>query len=803
MKNLNLLLMAVAFIVGLGSCDKEPAPTPESAPIIKVDATEVEINSHGESVELSYTIENAIEAESLKVEELADWLEVETTENTIVFTADKNATSSGRVVNVIVSYKGAEDVTIVVKQPNIEIPRENLTLELELKEVGPTFIIFDVEASHPDMTWIPMVTYKEYWDDKLSDEEVFISDMAYFEYLAENYGITREEFLVDMLGMGSQQDIEISGLTPETEFVIYAYGLTVDGERTTDIVALEVTTVKPYEGNDVTFEFDIKEEDYVLEFVVTPSHRGVNFFHGIATEAEIEAWKTLVGSDNLRDAIQQCEIEAGIETYMQYGFIEERKEFFDMYNSYDIVDDGWEQVKAGTKYILYAAKWDEECNLIGEVSTAEYTTPAASMSENKLSVEIKEITQSQVTVRVTTTTNDPYVIMPMKSEDIAGMSDSEIYTLITTKYDYLVSEYTFQGDMTRMLSRMRPATQYTILVFGSLAGTQTTEMIKVEVETTASGDPKDCTFTFNVAPGADNAWLEIDPSDKGHYYNWLIYPADYTAEDAKAYITDIIIDKYYEGDIAVFSSWELTQGYINTTAWELRPETDYKVGAIIMDYDTGEFLNEMSFSEVFTTEAITYADIDITVDWSEYWDGEALFEAGYTQFESCENEAIVPMSVNIEGEYEEFYFAVYNRDLTDETTFPDDLFYEDLNYGYTIKSLMMSVPFDTTMTVVAVAYDAMFVPSKLFRKVIHLTKDGASPVETFATHGGQPSSKSATRSFVAPELSVGDIRIEREQSIEIEVTSADRANIERERRLMLQQEIESHKSTKPTKFVAR
>ena len=798
MKNFKSLLIVVLLALGFAACEKDPV-TKEKAPIIKVDATEIELSSHGESIEIGYTIENARTAQQIEVENLAEWLLVEVSENTITFSADKNATANGRIINVVVKYEGADNVEITVKQPNIDVPRENLSLEVVITEVGPTSIKFDIEASHPDMTWIPMVTYKEYWDDKASDEEIFISDMAYFEYLAEGYGISREEFLTDMLGMGSQSDIEISGLTPETEYVVYVYGLTIDGERTTDIVAKYATTEKPYEG-DITFEFDIKEEEYIMEFVVTPSHRGVNFYHGLATEAEINEWKALAGSDSLRDAIQQGDIEAGIAIYMNYEFIETRKDYFDMYNMYDIVEDGWEQVKAGTKYILYAAKWDEECNLLGEVSFAEYTTPAATMSDNKLTVEIRDVNQSQVTVAVKTTNNDPYVAMPVKSEDIAGMSDTEIYNLVMTKYDYLVSEYIAYGDSMRTFSHMRPETDYTILAFGSVAGTMTTEMIKVEVTTTASGDPLDCTFTFNVVPGSDTAWLEIDPSDKGHFYNWLIYPADFTAEDAKSYIKDVILAQYYGGDIPAFSSWELTQGYLTTTAYDLRPETDYKIGVVIMDYETAEFITDMFFSDVFTTTAMTYADINISVEWDEYWDGEALFNYGYTQFEGCENEAVVPMSVNIEGAYEEFYFAVYNRDLTDESKYTDDMFYEDLNMGYTIKNMIMAIPMETTMTVVAVAYDAMFMPSKLFRKVIYLTPDGASAPEACEEYGGSPSALAA-RSLNASSAKV--VSAERKQTVEIVISDADRAKIESARYDSIKAEVESLKKAKPTKFVAR
>lgn len=802
MKSVKSLLLIALLALGFVACEKDPA-TDEKSPVIKVDATEIKLNSHGESLEIGYRIENVkpSERKSIEVENLAEWLDVEVGEETILLTAEKNNTTQGRVINIIVKYEGAESVEISVMQENIEVPRENLTLELEVSEIGPTSITIDITASHPDMTWIPMVTYKEYWDQKPSDEDIYISDLAYFEYLAENAGISRDEFLVDMLGMGSQEGIVIDGLTPNTEFVIYAYGLTADGERTTDIVAREATTEKPYEG-DITFDFDIKEEDYIMEFVVTPSHKGVNYYHGVATEAEIEAWKELAATDNLREAIQIGDIEANIDMFMSYDFIDSRKDYFDMCNVYDTVDDGWERVKADTKYILYAAKWDEECQLLGEVSTAEYTTAPAEMSSNKFTVEIREINQSQVTVAVKTTTYDPYVIIPMKSEDIEGMTDDEIFNYVTTAYDYLVREYTHNGDYTRTFSRMRPETDYTILVFGNTAGTMTTEMVKVEVTTTASGDPNDCTFTFNIVPGADTVWLEIDPSDKGHFYNWLIYPADITAEEAKSYIHDTILGKYYEGDIPAFSSWELTQGYLTTTAYDLLPETDYKIGVVIMDYDTAEFITDMVFSEVFTTEAMQYADINISVEWSDYWDGEALFNYGYSQFEGCDNEAILPVSVNIEGDYDEYYYAIYSRDLTDEQTLPDEMFYDDLSQGYSIKSMIVSVPFDTEMTIVAVAYDAMFMPSKLFRELIYLTKEGATPVEEFEKIGGSPS---ALEARTLADSDKGIIRGEREQSVEIVVSDAYRKAIEKERKAKLATEVAERLEmrTQTTRRIAR
>jgi len=102
----------------------------------------------------------------------------------------------------------------------------------------------------------------------------------------------------------------------------------------------------------------------------------------------------------------------------------------------------------------------------------------------------------------------------------------------------------------------------------------------------------------------------------------------------------------------------------------------------------------------------------------------------------------------------------------------------------------MAVPMDTEMTVIAVAYDTMFMPCKLFRKLIYLTKEGASAPEAFAAYGGEPSTAALARSLVIPEVSIGDIRIEREQHIEVEVSALDRENILLKRKEELKDKVE-------------
>ena len=290
---------------------------------------------------------------------------------------------------------------------------------------------------------------------------------------------------------------------------------------------------------------------------------------------------------------------------------------------------------------------------------------------------------------------------------------------------------------------------------------------------------------------SDNAWVEITPSDKGHYYHWMAYPADFTADEVKAFVSDRL-ENGYEGDVEAFSSWELSQGDEQTTVWDLIPNTEYKIGLIIMDYDTGEFLSDAVFGEVFKTPEVVYADITFDVQFGKYFDIDSLVAAGYTQFEGdyYAGQAIMSIDVATEGDCVEFYYDIYGNDLSDTVVYPDAIFYEGLWYGMYSEHSMVVLEYDTTMTFVAVGYNSDYEPSELYRKVFTLTKDGASPVEEF---GGEVS---AVRSMVvAPEQK--EARIERKfnkadyvYTAEFAAKSSDVMNsIKSERRANAEKEI--------------
>lgn len=738
MKIKDLLIAAAAFVLAAVSCqEKEPQKEETPAPEIQIQKTEVTLASDGASVNVAYMIENEVEGRKISVSNDAEWLTVDTGKaRVITLSALINETGAQRHADVTVSYEGAEDVVISVTQDHFVSP-----LTISISKVTATGVTFSVTTSDESLTWIPMVTYKEGFEYYESADELFQYDLEYFAYLADIRDMTLAEFLETMVASGSMVDVPFDGLQPSTDYVLYAYGVTTDGRRTTDIVHEAFRTEDPYEG-DIVFSFEASEDDYILSYTITPSHTGVPYFYGIAPKAKIDAWKSMYNGD-LRAAIQAEEIDAEVNELMDLGMISGPEDYFAIYSESNVMDWGYYELTASTSYVIYAVKWDEQCRLSGPVSTYEHTAASIDQSDNQITLEVANVTQSSADAVVTVTTEDPYVVLPIRTSELEGLTDEELFTYLTGEYDYLMSEYTYTGDKVKTYSRMRPDTDYTFLAFGYKAGVMTTsEMDKVNFKTLPAGNPADCTFEFSCEPDVDCAFVDVTPSDKGQFYHWLVYPSYYTKEDAKDYIR-MLVEYSYDGDFATFASWELSLGDDSATAWDLYPETEYKVGAVIMDYDTGEFLSDVHFSKPFTTLAKTYADLTFKMDYGPYYDLGDLIKAGQTQFEPIlkNGDALMPIKVAVEGDCSAFYYALYANDLSDTETYPDEIFYAGLEGGgKSYPSTNLIVKYDTPMTLVAVAYDYDNNVSQLYRDVLFFTQDGASPARDFIASMGKASS---------------------------------------------------------------
>ena len=726
MKLISVMRSAMTAVVALAmllvSCEKEPVAETSN---ITIYVDELEAKPEGESLRVNFSIAQPIEGVSLEVKCDAEWVSIDVvTASFFDITVAQNSSGEERTTTLDLVYGGERKSLTLTQQPWVA------PIAVEVVDVEATAVTFSVETLDDQTTWIGQIVDKV-WFEEMTEEDIFNEDMRYYNAMAEERGVSLEEYLATVLSKGSHSNIRMAGLDPEWEYVVYVYGMTPAGERTTAIYAKAFTTEAPYQGNDVTFDFDIAVERAIAHIAITPSHEGVAYYNNLITYEDFE---TLYGKDI--NVAADAVIADMIEDYAAWDYT--IAETFE-YNT-DYLATAYEfEGMANTKYIAFAFKWNEQCERLSEVSFEEFEIGAIEPSDNKLSMEISDVTQSTFYVKVETTNNDPYAIFAIPTKEIGKMrDDTEIFNYILSNYgtSYLYN-YIFNGNIEGTFSGMEADTEYAVLLFGYEAGTLTTKITRENITTLKAGDIDACIYDIEISDIDDReARVTINPSDYSIWYYWNVFEADATEEEVKTYI-DNAYNSYYYGDYWEFSYYELAQGRVESRLSQLMPSTDYKIVIIPMNPNMFAYMGSMREGGYFTTEEAVIADITITAGFDAYYDGDEVYAINPDYFSNYQGQVILPMSVEIEGEFDGYLYTIftYQEGLEDPAQFSDNLLIDNLyNVGATWSPAYFRGEWDVEMMIAAVAFDKAGNPSPVYRERFVCTRDGAGDAQEFVDY---------------------------------------------------------------------
>ena len=726
MKLFSIMRSAMTAVVALAmllvSCEKEPVAETSN---ITIYVDELEAKPEGESLRVNFSIAQPIEGVSLDVKCDAGWVRVDVVAASFFdITVAQNSSGEERTATLDLVY-GNEHKSLTLKQQPWLAP-----ISVRVDDVEATAVIFSVTTLDEETTWIGQIVDKA-WFDKMSDEDIFNEDMRYYNAMAEERGVSLEEYLATVLSKGSHSNIRMAGLDPEWEYVVYVYGMTPAGERTTAIYAKAFTTEAPYQGNDVTFDFDIAVERAIAHIAITPSHEGVAYYNNLITYEDFE---TLYGKDI--NVAADAVIADMIEDYAYWEYT--LAETFE-YNT-DYLATAYEfEGMANTKYIAFAFKWNEQCERLSEVSFQEFEIGSIPKSENKLSMEISDVTQSTFYVKIETTNNDPYAIFAIPASEISKLrTDDQIFSYVLNNYGTsFLYNYIFEGDIEGTFSGMEADTEYAVLLFGYEAGTLTTKITRENITTLKAGDIDACIYDIEISDIDDReARVSINPSDYSICYYWNVFEADATEEEVKAYI-ESTLNGYYYGDYWEFSYYELAQGKVESRLSQLTPNTDYKIVIVPMHADRFAYLGSMRQGGYFTTKSAIIADISIWAGFDAYYDGDEVYAINPQYFSNYQGQVILPMSVEIDGEYGGYLYTIftYQEGLEDPEQFSDDMLIDNLyNVGANWSPAYFRGQWDVEMMIAAVAFDKAGNPSPVYRERFICTREGAGDAQEFVDY---------------------------------------------------------------------
>ena len=214
-------MLAVALLA-LTACDK-PAREGEAS-VITLATQTLSVKAEGGDYTVRYSIANPIEGEELKFDYDAEWLRSIVAEaGNIKISVDANE-GEERTAEVVVGYKGAESITLSVKQ-EAAAPE---AISVVIEELTGNSCITAVTPVDPEMYYVMYKSDLSYFLDNnlLTAEALFDDDMFYFKRGADYEGISLKSYMEQnkVLFQGTVR-AAWPGIRPGEQSVIYAYGV--------------------------------------------------------------------------------------------------------------------------------------------------------------------------------------------------------------------------------------------------------------------------------------------------------------------------------------------------------------------------------------------------------------------------------------------------------------------------------------------------------------------------------------------------------------------------------------------------
>lgn len=623
--------------------------------------------------------------------------------------------------------------------------------KIELIDVTTTSVEFRVTPKDKAMTYVAMMTTKEYMDGFVSDEDYIRDDLVWFSGQAYDAGMELEEYLERELKRGVLVDSQ-GDLDPMTDYYIYAYGLSTQGTPLTAIHKLPFTT-KSAEKIELNFDIEVSDIGYSTATIsVVPESKQATYFVNVFSEEDYEYW-------------------GGDETAFERHLIYLRSYYLGLGASVEeiVANLGYvgnkslsvNKLKAGEKYMAYAIGVNDDFIANSLATTTEFTTLTADSSDLSFEIALTKVDYDHIEGMVTPSNNEESYICTVQTADFISSyaSDSDVMNAIIQDIDHWQ-----QGGIENALRRgpisldsiggLVPETDYCLVCFG-FSGAATTPLFKHPFTTpTAEGNPEELVVELSITDLTHNSVRIVSVPSVGAWY-FVSYAeterfdrlvSELGSQDlAIAQIVDEDID--YGADYLGCSRAEYLLemgaclGRCTTPIGGLTPLTEYVAFAMAVDLQSGELASSRGFtSERFTTIEKVYSDVEVDFVFGDYYDGTALAEIDPANFLKCKGLVVVPYTIEPKYEPSSWYSVYYEGDYSEWGCSDDDIYDILITYGY--ESNVEDVAVNRTNGVAVLKYDTPYSFLGIAKdsagnyghgelSVVSFTRQGVSPAEEF------------------------------------------------------------------------
>lgn len=238
-----------------------------------------------------------------------------------------------------------------------ENPEEKAPFNVELVNISELYAEFRLTPDDPTMTYNMMCEPKSEIDKYPNDDAIFADDKLFYQELAEGYGMTLSELLGYFLITDEFWDFH-TGLLPNTDYVMYMYGMSTEGEKTTPMMKVYFKT-KDVQHINNKIAIDAEMKDNCIEVTYTPDDDNLHYTAGLFNAMDVPDFSQI--GTQLQQSISNIITDYVLgETPLS--------EYLEGYTSKGKSTGRFEGADPDGIYYIVAAYLDDECGVCSEVT---------------------------------------------------------------------------------------------------------------------------------------------------------------------------------------------------------------------------------------------------------------------------------------------------------------------------------------------------------------------------------------------------------------------------------------------------
>lgn len=357
----------------------------------------------------------------------------------------------------------------------------------ENKQIKHTELSLDIAPEDKELEYVVLFAEKKHFIANGIDtrEELLADDLAMLRQYADYYGITIREFLEGMkwITKGDKEGYKVTNLYPATEYVVYCYGVNVEGENyeaTTEVYYEVITTTAP-KLQDIDFDIKANIVGNSVAITITP-----NDYNGLY-------YSYIVPDTNNYYLPEGAPFNAD---YLAHYRNTTWATFNELINNQGIAAEQFchsgevtinDRLNPNANYmvICFAVSEDQTPILCSEPSVAYFTTEESNKSDLKIEIKVEDITQYNAMLTVTPSKRgEDYACVFLAASQLPPLeSEYEQMMFIIENFDPAI----FSGPFSEALTPLMPSTEYVVVAFGIENNLPTTDMFAYRFSSLEAG----------------------------------------------------------------------------------------------------------------------------------------------------------------------------------------------------------------------------------------------------------------------------------------------------------------------------